>query len=164
MSFKEKCLEKLRYDAETGLLTWVSNGTRGVKSGDVAGYKMKDGYILLSVAGKRVLAHRVAWLFAYGDFPEGNLDHINRDRADNRICNLRNAAPAQNAQNRAKNRLNTSGYKGVTWHKRDKKWQAGLTLNGKTVHLGLYDTAEAAYEAYKAGSKKHQTHSIFKGE
>lgn len=164
MDFKSQCLQKLAYDKDTGVFTWVANGTRGVKAGDVAGSKTKDGYIRLSVGGRIVLAHRVAWLFVYGEFPVGNIDHINRIKSDNRICNLREATSAENAQNRVKNSKNTSGYKGVTWHKRDKRWQAALTLNGKCIHLGYYGSAEEAHKAYVAGSKKHQTHSIFKGD
>ena len=162
MLFKDQCLKKLQYDPLTGIFTWVANGTRGVKKGDVAGTKNKQGYILLSIAGRRILAHRVAWLFATGNFPVGNIDHINRDKTDNRISNLREATYSQNAQNRAKNIRNTSGFKGVTWHKGDKKWQAAITVSRKCIYLGSFDTAEAAYEAYVKGSLQHQTHSIFK--
>lgn len=164
MDFKTQCKEKLSYNRKTGLFTWLANGTRGVKKGDVAGYKMQDGYVRLSVGGKTMLAHRVAWMFVHGDFPVGHLDHINRDKADNRISNLRDATSQQNAQNRNKSIRNTSGYKGVVWHKRDKRWQTSITVEGTRLHLGLHDTAEKAYAAYVKASKKYQTHSIFKGE
>ncbi len=162
MSLKDKCLEKLSYDQETGIFTWNYDGTRGVKAGDVAGYKMQNGYIMLSVGGRKIIAHKVAWLFVYGEFPEGNLDHINRNKADNRISNLRNATYEQNAQNREKNCKNTSGYKGVTWHKRDQRWQAAITIKRKVIHLGYYQDPQDAYSAYIEASKKYQSHSIFK--
>jgi hypothetical protein len=162
MSLKDKCFEKLSYDQETGIFTWNYDGTRGVKAGDIAGYKMPDGYIMLSVGGRKIVAHRVAWLFVYGEFPEGNLDHINRNKADNRIANLRNATYEQNAQNREKNCRNTSGYKGVTWHKRDQRWQAAITIKRKVIHLGYYQNPLDAYSAYIEASKKYQSHSIFK--
>jgi len=162
MNFKEWCFRKLQYDQETGIFTWKHDGTRGVKAGHVAGYKMQNGYIMLSVAGKKILAHRVAWLFAHGEFPNGNIDHINRDKSDNKIANLRLATFEQNAQNRLKNSKNTSGFKGVSWHKRDERWQAAITVKGKVLHLGYYKTPEDAYLAYVEASKKHQSHSIFK--
>ena len=162
MLLKQECLKKLFYDAANGIFIWKFNGTRGIKAGDVAGSKMSDGYIMLSVSGKKVLAHRVAWFFSYGEFPYGHIDHINRNKSDNRILNLRLASPEQNAQNRTKNSKNTSGYKGVTWHKRDKKWQAAITVKGKVLHLGYYLKVEDAYASYVKASKKYQTHSIFK--
>lgn len=161
MLFKTQCLTKLVYDPITGFFTWTSNGTHGVKKGDIAGCKNKNGYIVLSIAGRKMLAHRVAWLFSNGEFPVGNLDHINRNKSDNRISNLREATYAQNAQNRTKNVCNKSGYKGVIWHKRDKKWQASITVNKKCIHLGYYSSVEEANEAYIKSSVTYQTHSIF---
>jgi hypothetical protein len=163
MNFKDECFRKLNYDKETGIFTWKHDGTRGVKAGHVAGTKMTHGYIALSVGGKKALGHRVAWLFAHGEFAQGNIDHINRDKADNRIANLRLATSEQNAQNRLKNCTNTSGFKGVTWHKRDKRWQAAITVKRKVLHLGYYKTPEDAYLAYIEASKNYQSHSIFKG-
>ena len=163
MNLKDECFRKLNYDKETGIFTWKHNGTRGVKAGDIAGSKMNSGYIALSVSGKKLLGHRIAWLFAYGEFAQGNIDHINRNKADNRIANLRLATYEQNAQNRLKNSKNTSGFKGVTWHKRDKRWQAAITVKGKVLHLGYYKVLDDASKAYIEASKKYQTHSIYKG-
>ncbi len=164
MSFKNECFKKLSYDKKTGIFTWNLNGTRGIKAGDVAGSKSSDGYIMLSIKGKKILAHRVAWLFVYGELPIGNLDHKNRNKSDNRIENLRSATYEQNAQNRSKNSRNTSGYKGVTWHKRDKRWQSAITVKGKVMHLGYYTNAKDAHASYVEASKKYQTHSIFSKE
>ena len=163
MSFKDECFRKLNYDQETGVFTWKHDGTRGVKAGHVAGSRMTSGYIALSVSGKKALGHRIAWLFAHGEFAQGNIDHINRDKSDNRISNLRLATHEQNAQNRLKNCKNTSGYKGVTWHKRDKRWQAAITIKGKVLHLGYYKNPEQASIAYIEASKKYQSHSIYIG-
>lgn len=163
MNFKDECFRKLNYNPETGIFTWKFNGTRGVKAGDVAGSKMTHGYIALSIGGKKALGHRIAWLFAHGEFAQGNIDHINRNKSDNRISNLRLATYEQNAQNRLKNSKNTSGFKGVTWHKRDKKWQAAITVSGKVLHLGYYKDPKEASIAYIEASKKYQSHSIFKG-
>lgn len=163
MNFKDECFRKLNYNKETGVFTWKHDGTRGVKAGDVAGAKTKDGYIMLSIKGKKILAHRVAWLFANKEFAQGNIDHINRNKSDNKIANLRLANASENAQNRLKNSKNTSGYKGVTWHKRDKKWQAAITVQSKVIHLGYYANVEDAHKSYVEASKKYQTHSIYKG-
>jgi hypothetical protein len=77
------------------------------------------------------------------------VDHINGNRLDNRRANLRACTTAQNCLNRAIQRNSTSGYKGVTLHKQTGKWQAGITYQGKTTHLGLFPSAEEASEAYK---------------
>jgi hypothetical protein len=163
MSIKDECFRKLNYDQETGIFTWKYDGTRGVKAGHITGTKMKSGYLMLCVKGKRLLAHRVAWLLVHGEFPFGNIDHVNRDKSDNRIANLRLATCEQNAQNRLKNCKNTSGFKGVTWHKRDERWQAAITVKGKVLHLGYYKVLVDASNAYIEASKKYQTHSIYKG-
>ena len=162
MNLKDECLRKLKYDPLKGVFTWIFDGTRGVKAGDIAGSKLPTGYFQLCVAGKRIPAHRVAWLFVHGEFPDKSIDHINRNKSDNRIENLRLATPEQNAQNRDKNSKNTSGYKGVTWHKRDERWQAAITVKGKVLHLGYYNIVVDASKAYIDASKKYQTHSIYK--
>lgn len=80
---------------------------------------------------------------------EEDVDHISMDGLDNRRSNLRVATRSQNSQNTPKRRNNTSGYKGVIWHKRNKKWYARIGYKGKSISLGLHDTPEQAYEAYK---------------
>lgn len=107
-----------------------------------------SGYIYMWVDGHAYQAHRLAWLYVYGVWPPHLIDHINGVRADNRIENLREADWFQNAANARKPKSNTSGYKGVQWHKVCSKWTARIKHNNKTYHIGLYDTREEAYEAY----------------
>ncbi len=161
-SIKQDFLSAFEYNPETGVFLWKIARSRGIRPGMVAGSQKQDGYISLHVNGKTLPAHRVAWMFVYNDFPDTNLDHINRIKNDNRISNLRLATPEHNAQNRACNRLNKSGCKGVVWHKRDKRWQASITVKGQKLHLGLYGTKEDAATAYQQASLKYQTHSVFR--
>lgn len=99
-------------------------------------------------------AHRLAWLYVYGRFPNGQLDHKNGNKLDNRIINLRKATDTQNHAN-SKARRSRSNLKGAHWFKRDGKWQAKMTgRNNKTIYLGTFDTAKAAHAAYCRAARK----------
>ena len=108
-----------------------------------AGYTAKDGYISLWFMGKPRQAHRLIYLWHHGFLPKC-LDHINRNRADNRIENLRPATHTQNACNRSVPITNTSGVKNVTWNKESKKWQVALMIQRKTKYFGVYYDLEVA--------------------
>lgn len=82
------------------------------------------------------------------------VDHVDGNKSNNQRANLRLADKCQNQHNQGANRRNTSGFKGVSWHTRDEKWQASIKLNGKRTHLGNFDTPEAAHEAYKEAAIK----------
>lgn len=103
---------------------------------------------------KFVSAHRVVWLIIHGRLPINQIDHINGDRTDNRFCNLREATNSENAQNRKLSIMNSSGYTGVSWHKRKSKWVARVGINYRRMSLGNYDTPEEAYAAYLSAKKK----------
>ena len=148
-SFHARLTAALNYDAETGIFTWSSTMTGNAKKGSVAGNILNNGYIRISVFGKRYLAHHLAWAYCYGKLPTENMDHINGNKGDNRICNLRLASQSQNMMNQGLRSDNTSGYKGVYYRHRLKKWQAMISVNGKRKTLGHYSTPELAYEAYK---------------
>jgi hypothetical protein len=95
----------------------------------------------------------------FGYIPDGfNLDHINGNKTDNRLCNLRLATNSQNQQNRPAPQNNTSGYRGVTWHKSANKWMARICHNGIRKTLGFFETAEEAYEVYKSTALEIYTH------
>jgi hypothetical protein len=101
-------------------------------------------------------AHRIAWLFAYEEDPsEKHIDHINGDRSDNRICNLRLATHKQNACNQRKKNDTTSAYKGVSWYKRKRKWVAQIGIDGRSTHLGYFHDELAAHMAYCQAAQKH---------
>ncbi len=101
-------------------------------------------------------AHRLAWLFVYGEDPgEKMIDHINGDPADNRICNLRLAKSVDNARNRRKLEGATSSYKGVSWYKRKRKWVAQIGIDGRSTHLGYFHDELAAHMAYCEAAQKY---------
>lgn len=145
----------LRYDPETGLLYWIKRPMWAVQVGDVAGSKHHSGYVYIKLSGKPYAAHRLAWLLSYGHWPTGEIDHINRDRSDNRIKNLRAVNRQQNQQNRVENKNNTSGRSGVSFDKTKGRWKAYIILHRKYCHLGYYDSYERAVTAREAAEKKH---------
>jgi len=137
----------LRYNPNTGVFTWLANRNIQTFAGDVAGSIKKDGYIAIGVNKKYYKAHRLAWLFTYGVWPTSQIDHINGDRTDNRIVNLRESTSAQNHQNRKLPKTNTSGYMGV-YKDVSGKWAARIRIAPTRVFLGLFDTPEQAAKAY----------------
>lgn len=143
----------LHYESETGIFTWKVSTSRNVKAGDVAGSQNGDGYMQIRVCSRSYLAHRLAWLYEHGEWPKDQIDHINRDRSDNRIENLREVTNKQNHQNRSKPSNNTSGHPGVSWDKRASKWRARIEHNQKQIHLGLFTDLEEALSARKAAEK-----------
>lgn len=142
--------ELLHYDPATGIFRWkVSIGT--AKAGDIAGTKQSNGYIRIMIEGKNYLGHRLAWLYVHGYFPEHDIDHINRIKDDNCIENLREVGRQCNARNCGNPKDNTSGVKGIYWHKQHNKWQARIAVNGKKKNLGLYiDFADAVCARHAA--------------
>lgn len=157
----------LHYEPETGELRWRerpvthfrATGGRTAEhacavwnaryAGAVAGTD-GDGYILIGIDGRIYRAHRIAWLWMTGEWPKDQVDHKNMRRADNRWENLREASHSQNNGNRRAYSNNTSGVKGVYWHKLVKKWKAEIQVNGRTISVGYFDEdklneAAAAY-------------------
>ena len=154
MLTQERLKEQLHYDEATGIFTWRL-ARQGVRSGSVAGTVRPNGYIAIKIDRRLYLAHRLAWFYVYGEFPPADIDHINCMKSDNRIVNLRLATSSENQMNVQIQSNNTSGFKGVTWHKKRGKWQAQSKLNGKYRFLGYFPSAEAASEAYQAFAKRH---------
>lgn len=155
MITQDELKEMLHYDPLTGLFTWlVAMGPRA-RPGGRAGGLNGDDYIQIIIRKVRYKAHRLAWLYAYGSFPPDYTDHINGIKTDNRLCNLRPATTSQNNRNVGVRSSNSSGFKGVSWHKRHEKWQSRCRANGKQNNLGRFATAEAASAAYQAFAAKH---------
>ena len=113
------------------------------------------GYRCGNLIGKRIYAHRIAWAVFHGEWPAYEVDHINGDRADNRICNLRSVTRAVNTRNRFMTSQNTSGYCGVAWRKDIGKWRASIGVNGKTKHIGVYDNLADALSARREAEIEH---------
>lgn len=144
--------ERLAYDAETGVFTWLKpTATRSV--GAIAGSIDMEGYRRISVAGKFFKAHRLAWFFVHGVMPTGEIDHINGTRDDNRISNLRLADRTVNTQNAGLRRDNRSGFAGVC--RAGNRWKAQIKIKGKSIQLGTYPSPELAAEAYQQAKRLH---------
>jgi hypothetical protein len=146
---QERLKELIRYDATTGLFTWAVSKGRA-KAGCLAGSLMSQGYIRIRIDSKKYLAHRLAWLFVCGEFPKNQIDHINGIKDDNCFANLRECSNTENQQNTGNRIDNTSGFKGVGFHKITGKWQACAKVNGKRHHLGLFLDKNSAHEAHES--------------
>ena len=146
--------ELIEYCPNTGLMIWKkdnSNPNR-IKAGSFVGTVTKKGYVNVQIDKKMYKAHRLAWLYVYGEMPSKQIDHINGVRSDNRISNLREANNLQNSHNRRKpNNVSTTGFLGVV--KKKDRFQSRINVNGKRFHLGCFDTAEEAYAAYVSAKR-----------
>lgn len=143
------------YDPATGVFTHTRPIAKGwfTPPGTPAGTKTKSGYIRISLNGRGVFAHRLAWLIVYGAPPNGYIDHINGDRSDNRIVNLRVVDKAMNAQNRqGANCNNSHGFLGVTYRPR-QGWLAQIGIDGRQKVLGYFDNPEEASATYMAARR-----------
>jgi hypothetical protein len=151
----ERLRDLLDYDPETGVFLWKKDGRgRTMRVGSVAGTMHSTGYTQINFGGEMWLAHRLAWLHVFGEWPREQIDHINGNRADNRIINLREATLSQNAANRKCRDDNASGFKGVSLNKSLGKWNAGIKVNGNMIRLGVFETPEQAHAAYCAAADK----------
>jgi len=149
--------ELLWYDKETGIFRWRKERKYGlIKPWTKAGWTDK-GYTRIQIGSTGYLAHRLAWLYEFGVWPSKDIDHVNGDRSDNRLCNLRDVSRKINTQNRRTSPINNScGFLGVSSHKNTGKFVSGIYIQGKRKHLGVFDTAEQAHEAYLIA--KRQAH------
>lgn len=153
--------ELFSYDAVTGVFTRKVSTNNRARVGEIVGCLRPDGYLCTSIGGKLYQLHRLAWLYAKGAWPEGQIDHINGSRTDNRIENLRDVIHAVNGRNQKMASTNKSGANGVHWFPSRKKWRAAITVNGKARHLGYFNTVEEASRARKLADEAygfHQNH------
>lgn len=127
----------LDYNPETGIFTRKIVGSE------------EKGYLKISINGKKYLAHRLAWLMVHGSWPKDQIDHIDRNGMNNKISNLREATPQQNAGNKGLQKNNKSGHRGVHWNTRERKWEARIIVNGKQISLGAYKNKEDAIKKRK---------------
>ena len=164
----EQLRELLRYEPDTGKLFWNRRpigifATANAYSTWNARYAHSEAFISVCKAGyrtgaifdKKYYAHRVAWAIHYGMWPDSMIDHINGERQDNCITNLRLATDSQNNFNSKLRSDNKSGLKGTTYSTRDMVWLSRISANGKTHHLGTFDSPESAHAAYAEAAKKY---------
>ncbi|OFC63056.1 HNH endonuclease [Candidatus Erwinia dacicola] len=156
MLTQERLKELLHYDRDTGVFTRLKTRSSRAKEGEIAGWPSSGGYLRVCVDGKVHFCHRLAWLYEHGEFPSAFMDHINGDRQDNRISNIRQVSLSQNGFNRKMQSTNTSGIKGVSWCKEMKKWRAGIMHEGKHIHVGYFiEKIEAAEAIEKVRNELH---------
>jgi hypothetical protein len=148
--------EHLDYNPDTGILIWKKKPDRRVKIGEAAGRDNGGGYLQTRYRKGFYLCSRLAYYIYHGVDPlEKQVDHINGNRLDNRIKNLRLATGRQNSCNKALSKRNTSGVTGVRWAKREKKWIAYITANGKMNHLGYFINKEDAIQTRREAEVKY---------
>lgn len=153
----ERLRELLDYDAKTGEFTWRVS-CRGTKAGDRAGTDSSQGRRHIIIGYARFKAHRLAWFYVYGAWPEKLIDHINGDPTDNRIENLREASVSENMHNqRCAHKHNRTGVLGVQWRPEKNKFRARITIDRKEIHLGHFDTVEDAQAAYLEAKRKYHS-------
>jgi hypothetical protein len=151
--------ELLHYDQETGIFTWKMRQDRrqqwnGRFAGRVAGTAgVKRRYININIGNRLYRAHRLAWLYVNGEWPVGDIDHINCNPADNRISNLRVATRSQNAANTRRHQDSKTEFKGIK--RNGRGWLARIKVSGKQLHLGTFDAPERAHRAYMAAARQH---------
>ncbi len=158
LKLHEYIKEILLYCPLTGFFMWIGKTRGNIKAGTIAGTKDKNGYIQIGINKKIYLAHRLAWLYMKGYFPEHEIDHINRIKDDNRWSNLRHVTRKCNAHNSNMWNTNTSGITEVYYNKSCNRWQAQIKVQQKLITLGSYKTKfEAAFIRWEAEKKYNFT-------
>ena len=156
---QERLKELFSYDEQTGLFVRKITVNHNAKEGTIAGtVNKKLGYVIISIDNNQYYSHRLVWLYMNGSFPSKQIDHINRNKSDNRICNLREVTSGQNRQNTNLRIDNKSGAKGVFWYKSRNKWISYIRVNGKRHSLGYHENFDDAVLARKEAENKFFTH------
>jgi len=149
--------ELLHYDLLTGVFTRARSLTNQVKAGDLAGNNRHNGYVAIYLDNKKYYAHRLAWFWFYGVMPDGEIDHINGDRTNNRGSNLRSVGRKENTKNKRMHGQNTSGVMGVS-KTASGKWRVYIGVSGRQINLGVYEDFEVACLVRKEAEHKYNFH------
>ena len=145
---QESARARLGYSAETGELTWLLPRRL---AGQRAGSLTKRGYRVVVLEGRAFFEHRLIWMWVHGAWPCGEIDHINRQKGDNRLANLRDVSKSENAFNAGAHRDNRCGVRGVSPHR--GRWKAEVQVNGRRYHVGVFSSAEAAGHAHNEAER-----------
>ncbi|WGY37377.1 HNH endonuclease [Pseudomonas aeruginosa] len=155
MLTQERLLEVIHYCPESGKFTWIMD-RGGAWSGKEAGcLSTISGYALIRIDGVLYRAHRLAWLYVYGETPCGAIDHVNGIAKDNRILNLRLATQSQNMQNKRASSASKTGVKGVCYCSATGRYQVKIRVDGKYKHIGRFDTVEEGATAYAEAARRY---------
>jgi len=165
-----KLHEMLTYYPDNGALVWKERPRSHFKSdrdhlwwnktfsGSLAlNYQKHNGYLEGTIDGKPYLAHRVIWYMVHGEWPD-QIDHINGNKNQNHLSNLRNVDQRTNGRNQKRSSLNTSGVTGVYWHKTSSKWRSVIKVDGHRKYLGHFDDFNEAVKARKEAEVKYGFH------
>lgn len=152
----ERLREIIHYNERTGEFTNIGNRSARSSDGEPAGFFRKDGYYAIGVDGVHHLGHRLAWFYVHGRWPAEMIDHINGDRGDNRLVNLREAKGWQNSANAPARSTSGTGIKGVSYDARKKKFTARVMVQSRFYNLGYFSSKEDAAEAIAKLHKEHQ--------
>ena len=153
---QEELKKLVKYDRSTGVFNWVNCAGTKKDPNRPLGYKHGFGYLIIDINNKKYMAHRLAWLYENGFMPKDHLDHINGIKTDNRIENLREATNQENQFNSKLRIDNSSGIKGVHWHKDINKWIARIrTGSRKRLYLGSFDSLDLAAAAVNNARLKY---------
>lgn len=156
---QELLKELLSYNPKTGDLTWKRDQRGPVRKGDIAGWVNKQGYRGICIKGRCYVAHRVAWLYMTGKWPQDHIDHLNHDRLDNRWENLREVSQLANNRNKKPQKNCPLGVHGITKNIKGTKYRVQINVKGKTIFLGTYDSFEKACQVRKDAEKEHGYHA-----
>ena len=149
---------RFTYDAETGTLRWrVYRGPRAAAGAEV-GHTNHYGYRMVHADGKMHTVHRVIWLMIYGSYPKHQIDHVDGDRLNNRVSNLRDVLPVQNSKNAKVSDRSLSGIPGVRWDEKIQKWESVVYVDRKRVRLGNFTGLLDAAAARKSAERNHGYH------
>ena len=152
-------LKLIHYNPQTGIVVRIKKPTKGWrgKVGAPMGSPHSSGYLEARINGRSYLLHRLAWFYVHGKWPD-NIDHINHDRTDNRLCNLRNVTRTENQRNQSKKTNNSSGVTGVYWRKDRQKWVAKIKVNYREVNLLSTDDFFEAVCARRSAERSYGFH------
>ena len=146
--------EVLNYNEASGIFSWKKSLSNRTKVGEECRAINNNGYIVIRVDGNLYYAHRLAWLYMYSTFPSKYIDHIDHNRQNNAIENLRDTE--KNCKNKSLYSNNTSGYHGITYT--NDKWKAVIGHNNTNIFLGYYNTKEEAIIARRAAERVYYYH------
>lgn len=153
MLTQSRLRQVFNYDSITGVVTRRMCTANRHKLGEVVGVRGARGYLQATVDSQKHPLHRLIWVWVHGVWPPNDLDHWNRNRADNRLKNLRPATRSENNHNQGLSKRNTSGFVGVSWDESRKAWIASIGYDNKLRYLGRYPTPEEASRAYLAAKR-----------
>jgi hypothetical protein len=157
MVTQDRLKELFDYAPQTGDFIRIL-AVSSAKAGDVAGTIQGKGYLGFNIDNRHYLAHRLAWLYMYGEWPKHQIDHIDGNKTNNRIENLRDVDNSENHRNTKVNSNSTTGILGVCWCSEANKWRAYIHIGGRQKRLGSFDDIADAAKARAEAEKKYGFH------